>query len=128
MRRKFHDMTPAKLSEALMEARALAGSSDAARQRVGELGSEAARRLLAQETAVRSARKAWIAGVGTRAFAVLWWLHAAVCGLLLLAAMEEAGRRGGEPVLPLIIAIALAAALIVVRWVLSGRWRFGPHV
>jgi hypothetical protein len=127
MRRKFHDMTPAELAEALTEARALAGSSDAARQRVGELGSEAARRLLAQEIAARSARKAWIAGVGTRAFAVLWWLHAVVCGFLLLLVITEA-EQGRNAAAEFALLVALSGGLVVVRWVLSGRWRFGPHV
>ena len=126
MRRKFDDMTPAELSKALMEARALAGSSEPARQRVGELGAEAARRLLVQETAARSARKAWLAGVGTLAFAVLWWLHVTVSSFLLLLVITEA-EQGRNAAAAFALLVALSGGLVVVRWVRSGRWRFGPH-
>lgn len=127
MRRKFHDMTASELAETLAEARTLSVHSEPARLRVAELGGEAARRLVARETDARAARRAALAAVGARAFAVLWWLHAALCVVLILAAVENV-NQGRPPGAPAAIAALAAGGMIVIRWVLSGKWKFGPRI
>jgi len=48
--------------------------------------------------------------------------------MLCLAAAEEAGRQYGRPSERLAAAALLAGGLIVLRWVLACRWRFGPRL
>jgi hypothetical protein len=155
--RRFAKMPDEELRDAIAEGRVLAVSSEAARERLGALAVEAARRLVDSASARRAARVAYWQGVGRRAFAVAWCLHVLVAAFLLLVAAGEvqwslllrgeftdedvglaptrpwgiraaAGPRYGRAVEPLALAVMVIVGFTVVRWTFTGRWRFGPRL
>lgn len=127
MRRRYLEMSDEELHEAIAEACRLAATSPAASGRLADYATEAARRLVAAKRAARVASVAYAKAVGARTFRVVWWLHVAILIWLAAAVAWEANRSYGEPSLPAALAITLGGGVLTVRWVLTGRWRFGPQ-
>ena len=126
-RNRAAEMSDDELRDAIAEARHSAATEPAGLARLGEYSAEAGRRLVQRG---QDGREAWVPyakAVGARAFAVFWWLHLGVVLWLCFASVDEAGGQYGRPALPLVLAALLAGGLVVLRWVLIGRWRFGPH-
>lgn len=125
MRRRATEMTNEELRDAIEEAQKLAGLGPAGFARLGQYSAEAGRRLVERERTSYLARIAYAMGLSTRAFAVFWWVHAAFVAFLCAAALHDSSVGSGLTWEPLAIAAGVAGALIVVRWMLTGRWVFG---
>jgi uncharacterized membrane protein YfbV (UPF0208 family) len=63
-------------------------------------------------------------GIGRRAFAVVWFASAFWTALAVLSLLEVMVR--GSRIEPAaVVALSALPVVLVVRWVLSGRWRWG---
>lgn len=112
--------------EAALEAEAQKGPAC----NLAAYGREVSRRLKERNPQRNGTRAAYLRGFTLRASQVAWWAHAAVVALLLLIVVTEidsphrgirdSGYKG------LLIAASLIVGVVVVRWLISGVWRFGP--
>lgn len=125
LRDRIARLSDAETAEAIHEARALAPSSDDARAWLNELTVAAAQRFVEANGARQAARSDYWRAFWRRAFLVTWWVHFAGVALLCLLA-EDLSRSRGRPEIALAFAVGLAGGFVVVRWLVTGRWRFGP--
>jgi len=112
--------------EAALEAEAQKGpASDLA-----AYGREVSRRLKERNPQRNGTRAAYLRGFTLRASLIAWWAHAAAVALLMLIGVAMIDSTWGpdrdSAYKPLLVAASLAAGVVVVRWLISGIWRFGP--
>jgi hypothetical protein len=125
---RYAKRSNAHIAADIEEAVRLSAVNETARSRLPALALEAGGRLLAMDAERTAARKDRWRGIGHRAFMVFWWLHAAAVVLLLSEALHQAGLRFGNPEWFTAVALLVAGGLIVLRWMLTGGWRFGPRL
>ena len=125
---RFANRSNADIAAGVEEAVRLSAGNDTASGRLPAPALEAGGRLLALDAERTAARKDRWRGIARRAFMVFWWLHVAAIVLLLTEALHQADMRFGNPEGFAAVALLVAGGLIVLRWIVTGAWRFGPRL
>lgn len=131
---RFERVPDTELRDAITEARALAASSEAARERLGELASEAARRLVDPASAPSTVRASSWQNGGLGSFVLVWWREMAFVICVAFAVFQTAeafntghwiGRPRGiaadraaiDPGRAFLAGAAAAVAVVLRRWI-----------